>query len=604
MLRIMFFIVLLFSVSAHSQGLGNIDSLKKLLTNNELDDTSRVKVLLNLADAVLYNDPDTAMHYTNQAFALAEKIPWQMGIALSYRQKGNVYYLASDNLNAMDCFQKALREGASLKNEKLDATVYNNIANIYSDMKQYNKALDNYNLLLTTARTNNMRKEETIALINLGTVYTELENYDKALRLFSNGLVIAEKDSNMRLLPFILSNMGMLYNKKEMYNEALKNFERSIQLADAENSNNSKEPAFEGMAKAYLGLKNITKAEQFGNLALKSAEAMGSVEWQQNSWEILSAVYEAQHKDSKALQTYKKYVLYRDSVLSDEKKQELTRKEMEFDFENKTALIKAEHNKQQAVAEEKIKQQAIVKNSALAGAGILLFAGISTFVFYKRKRDAEDEKIEANFKAQEAETEMKVLRLQMNPHFIFNSLNSISNYISRHDIKMADDYLTGFAKLMRMMLEYSEKKAISLQEDLKALELYMQLEMLRMNHAFTYEIKVDENIDKDTTLVPPMILQPFVENSIWHGIATKQSEGKICIEIKKEDEMINCIVEDNGAGRMKQSNESERRSLGMKITKARIDMLNRIKKSKAGVELTDLTQGLRVEVKLPLELSF
>ena len=527
-----------------------------------------------------------------------------MGIALSYRQNGNVYYLASDNLNAMDCFQKALREGASLKNPKLEATVYNNIANIYSDMKQYNKALDNYNLLLTTAHTNNMRKEETIALVNLGTVYTELENYDKALQLFSNGLVIAEKDSNMRLLPFILSNMGILYNKKEMYNDALKSFERSIELAEAENSNNSKGPAFQGMAKAYLGLKNITKAEQFANLALQSAEDIGSFEWQQNSWEILSAVYEAQHKDSKALQAYKKYILYQDSVLSDEKKQELTRKEMEFDFENKTALIKAEHSKQQAIAEEKIKQQAIVKNSAVAGAVILLFAGISTFVFYKRKRDAEEEKIEANFKAHEAETEMKVLRLQMNPHFIFNSLNSISNYISRHDIKMADHYLTGFAKLMRMMLEYSEQKAISLEEDLKALELYIQLESLRMNHAFTYEIKVDENIDQETTLVPPMILQPFVENSIWHGIANKESEGKICIEIKKEDEMINCIVEDNGAGRMKQSSEAERKSLGMKITKGRIDILNRIKKSKAAVELTDLTQGLSVEVKLPLELSY
>lgn len=604
MLRIIFFVAFLFSVSAYSQGLRNIDSLKNLLIKNKLDDTSRVKVLLNLADAVLYNDPDTAMHYTNEAFALAKKIQWQMGIALSYRQKGNVYYLASDNLNAMDCFQKALREGASLKNPKLEATVYNNIANIYSDMKQYNKALDNYNLLLTTAHTNNMRKEETIALVNLGTVYTELENYDKALQLFSNGLVIAEKDSNMRLLPFILSNMGILYNKKEMYNDALKSFERSIELAEAENSNNSKGPAFQGMAKAYLGLKNITKAEQFANLALQSAEDIGSFEWQQNSWEILSAVYEAQHKDSKALQAYKKYILYQDSVLSDEKKQELTRKEMEFDFENKTALIKAEHSKQQAIAEEKIKQQAIVKNSAVAGAVILLFAGISTFVFYKRKRDAEEEKIEANFKAHEAETEMKVLRLQMNPHFIFNSLNSISNYISRHDIKMADHYLTGFAKLMRMMLEYSEQKAISLEEDLKALELYIQLESLRMNHAFTYEIKVDENIDQETTLVPPMILQPFVENSIWHGIANKESEGKICIEIKKEDEMINCIVEDNGAGRMKQSSEAERKSLGMKITKARIDILNRIKKSKAAVELTDLTQGLRVEVKLPLELSY
>jgi LytS/YehU family sensor histidine kinase len=157
---------------------------------------------------------------------------------------------------------------------------------------------------------------------------------------------------------------------------------------------------------------------------------------------------------------------------------------------------------------------------------------------------------------------------------------------------------------MRLTLENSEMAAVTLKEDLNALELYMQLESLRLNNKFTYEIKVDPSIDKETTLVPPMMLQPFVENSIWHGISKINGEGKILIEIKREDEMINCIVEDNGQGLTAPSATAAKKSLGMKITKARIDILNKIKKSKAAVELFNKAQGVRVELRLPLELSY
>ncbi len=225
-------------------------------------------------------------------------------------------------------------------------------------------------------------------------------------------------------------------------------------------------------------------------------------------------------------------------------------------------------------------------------------------------RDALEKQKEAELKSQVSDTEMKALRAQMNPHFIFNSLNSISDYIAKNNTKVADEYLTKFATLMRLVLENSEKKEVPLFEDLKALELYMQLETLRLKDKFTYEIEVDDTIDKENTMVPPLILQPFVENSIWHGIAKKQGIGNIFIHIKKEGEMVSCIVEDNGVGRqvtdgiIALKDNSGKRSLGMKITKERIDIINKVKNANAFVKLTDLEQGTRVEVKLPLELSF
>jgi len=158
---------------------------------------------------------------------------------------------------------------------------------------------------------------------------------------------------------------------------------------------------------------------------------------------------------------------------------------------------------------------------------------------------------------------------------------------------------------MGLILENSEKKEVSLADDLKGLELYMQLEALRLNNKFTYAITVDKNIDQENTMVPPLILQPFVENSIWHGLSKKQGAGKILIDIKREDQMLNCTVEDNGLGRNQTHASIEgNKSLGMKITKARIDIINKIKNSKAAVELSDLAEGLKVEVRLPFEVSF
>ncbi|HET7119330.1 MAG TPA: histidine kinase [Hanamia sp.] len=204
--------------------------------------------------------------------------------------------------------------------------------------------------------------------------------------------------------------------------------------------------------------------------------------------------------------------------------------------------------------------------------------------------------------------ELKALRSQMNPHFIFNSLNSIADYLAKNNTKTADEYLVKFAQLMRLMLENSERKELPLSQDLKVLELYLQLESLRLNINFNFEIKIDEDIDIENTLIPPLILQPFVENSIWHGLASKEGDGQILIQIKKEGKMIRCIIEDNGVGRKNaeenlQANKNKN-SLGMKITKTRIDIINTLKNSNAAVNILDLSEGMRAEVTLPLELSF
>ena len=173
------------------------------------------------------------------------------------------------------------------------------------------------------------------------------------------------------------------------------------------------------------------------------------------------------------------------------------------------------------------------------------------------------------------------------------------------------EYLSKFANLMRLTLENSREKEVPLEKDLYALELYMQLEALRLNNSFTYTIEIDPQLDKEDTLIPPLLLQPFVENAIIHGLQNNE-KGLIKITVKKEkNAMMCCVIEDNGTG-SKEPITSERKhiSLGKKIVTERLNIINQLKKVKASVHIFDLRNnennesGMRVELLLPLELAF
>ena len=590
-----------------SQQSNGVDSLKNIL-KNKTEDSGRVKTLLNLAFAIIYDKPDSSMVYTDEALQIALKIKWKKGIALSYRQKGYVYYMLTDNTNAMDYYLRALKASETLSNKYLDATIYNNIANIYADLKNYDKALDYYGRYLSISREIKSKNDEVGALVNIGNIYTELNNLPAGFDYFNKALSISKEIDNKRISTAVLNNIGEILIKQNRYTEALGYFQRSIVLADESDYRNIKASALNGIGQVYLHENNYPVAEKYSTQSLALSKELNDLSWQVNALETLSRIYEGEKKYPQAMEAYKHSVALKDSAVNTDKKSEITRLEMQFDFDKKEALTKAGNDKKQALAMAEINKQKVIKNAAIIIGAILIATGIGGIVVYKRRKDNIERKKEAEFQLQVADTEMKALRAQMNPHFIYNSLNSINDYIDKHDTEMATLYTTKFAKLMRMILENSEHKEIPLSEDLKTLELYMQLENMRMNNKFSYQIKVDSAIDQENTLIPPMILQPFVENSIWHGLAKKSGNGTICIFINKDENMINCIVEDNGVGMERpeilESSAPGKKSLGMKITKDRIDVLNKLKQSNATVTLSNLEQGTKIQVSLPEELAF
>ncbi len=597
--RSVFFILL--SLQSFSQK--NVsDSLRKILDNNPARDTSRVLTLVQYSYSLLFTRPDSMMQYADEALQLSTKLDWQRGIAKSFIGKGLASsYGLNNQTAALDFYLKALgtdKNGYDYKNIAFNAT--NLIGIILYNQKQYNKALEYFTKAYTLMRAAGNTKNEEGLLLNIGNVYYDKNQKDSAKLYFTQCLAMAELKNNIQVQSVVLSSLSTFYLRDSNYLAANQYVLRSKLLSGLTGNHLVQAVSLVNLSLVKLGLHQADSAIIYGKEALTIAELAGSMQYRREAWQALSSAYEYKNMFKEALAATKNFSILNDSLLSDESKQEVTRNEMKF-----------EQAKKEAIQEAEINRQKTIKNSIITGVIILLVASFISFIFYKNRRDARQKQQEAEFKSEVADTEMKALRAQMNPHFIFNSLNSISDYIAKNDTQSADRYLSKFAKLMRVILENSEQKEVTLADDLKALELYIQLEALRMNNKFSYEILVDNGVDKEATMVPPLILQPFVENSIWHGIAKKEGLGKILIHIKKEGEdMINCIVEDDGIGRQQAMlvktslHQQEQPSLGMKITQARIDILNKIKNTKAVVELSDLAQGLRVEVKLPLATNF
>lgn len=212
----------------------------------------------------------------------------------------------------------------------------------------------------------------------------------------------------------------------------------------------------------------------------------------------------------------------------------------------------------------------------------------------RKKQEVERKMLE--IEKQKFELEQKSLRLQMNPHFIFNSLNSIQSYILTHDVEMAVTYLGKFSQLMRLILSNSGKNYVVLKEELNAIRHYLELEKLRFDNKFDYSINLDKKIDTEFIEIPPMLIQPYIENAIIHGILHKPSRGAITIEFKLRGNNIHCTITDNGIGREKAAELKEkagikRRSSGMYITKARLELLNKENTEDYSVKITDLKNG-------------
>lgn len=242
---------------------------------------------------------------------------------------------------------------------------------------------------------------------------------------------------------------------------------------------------------------------------------------------------------------------------------------------------------------------------------LLLFISLVIFLAYSRIRSARRRNL---MELRMLESEQKALRSQMNPHFIFNSLNSIQRFLANNNPNESIRYLTKFGRLIRSILDHSRESSIPIGDELTALQLYLELESLRTGNKFEYEFIIDEKLDRLSDKIPPLLMQPYIENAIWHGIMAKPGQGKITISMIDNGEWIRCRIEDDGIGRaraleIKGNNPTGRKSHGMNITAERLSLLNRDKPRAITVQITDILQedgssgGTRVDMDIPKNFS-
>jgi hypothetical protein len=228
----------------------------------------------------------------------------------------------------------------------------------------------------------------------------------------------------------------------------------------------------------------------------------------------------------------------------------------------------------------------------------------------KAKKIREDERLKLNYEHQIAEVKMSALRAQMNPHFLFNTMNSINHYILQNNPDLASYFLTRFSKLIRQVLNNSKESNVLLSNEMEAMNIYIEMEQLRFDNAFEYQLYVEDNIDMNHIRIPSLLIQPYIENAIWHGLMHKDGKGKLNISIALEDNTLEVSIRDNGIGRdasqKSKSNFLSKKSYGMVITKDRLELVNKMYDKKSDLEIIDLKdangQAMGTEVILHIPI--
>ncbi len=543
---------------------------------------------------------DSALILYKSALAIRQKLADTTNIGASYTNIAVVYRQKSEFSKSLDYLMRASKIFEKHGDLENVAMVYGNIGVLNSEIGDQSKAIIYFMKTADVFEKLNNKNYLSETFGNIAGCYKQLGKLSSAKQFLEKGLTLkkelGDKVGEGRMESDLAEVLFEMQNISLALDHALK--AKSLLATSSDKEANYK--ASYVLGKIYSKTHDLNKSVLNFSEALSEAKSISDPSLICDVQKELAIVYEEQSDLPKALNAFKIYSSLKDSVLNVEKSRQLTEMQTKYETEKKDAEIALLNKDKELHA----KQNTIYK-ATLGGVGV---AGVlSVFLVFsrnRRRRDAMEKRM--------AEVQMQALRAQMNPHFIFNSLNSIMRFVRANDAASAEKYLGKFAKLIRMILENSREREVPLESDLQALQLYMELESLRLENKFEFSINVEEGIDKDSTYIAPMMLQPFVENSIWHGISNKEEKGNIAIRVRRENELLHCEIEDDGVGRnhasttlsmtsgnVTLSGVEGSKSLGYAITKERVELLNRRVKKKAAVQVIDLPKGTKVLVSLP-----
>jgi tetratricopeptide (TPR) repeat protein len=523
----------------------------------------------------------------------------------------DLYFYRGKYEEAFDIGKKALSLSIKISERDISRSWQQFLVQyVLSNMSRMYSVAGDYETAMTYLLRNNQYAldNQTGWILNgeIALLFCDMGNYDSALVYwnlwryspFWNSTADGHKRWGYRI-------RGSIHLGKKEYDAAIDTFTTSF--AQMKKKFGFIPPdATNPVAQAYFGKKDYNTALTYARQGLARQEELDVRPQMIETYKLLSSIYHQIGNNDSAYQYLIKYNTLKDSIQNRQFLLRIYNSKKEAEYERNSSQLNLLHKDNQ-LKEQKLKQQATLKNSLIAGLILLFLLGLfiyRSFYLKRKKQQAENEK-------KLTELEMQALRAQMNPHFIFNCLSSINRFILKNEGKTASNYLTRFSRLMRMVLMNSQKPLISLDDELQMLEIYLEMERLRFKNSFDYAITFLNAVDSDNVFIPPLLLQPFCENAIWHGLMHKEGQGRLDIELKMEDKILNCTITDNGAGRkkaeeMKSKTAEKEKSMGLKITTERLALLNKEKGLHTFYEIEDLKDeyGKATGTKVILKISY
>jgi tetratricopeptide (TPR) repeat protein len=469
-----------------------------------------------------------------------------------------VHYQMGQFQEALDALQGV--GSSKVVDEATELKIENQKVKIYARLNQVDKASSILYSNQSRSRASNsaaVRKDEGAAMQSakeeLSDVYAEQNRYDDEIALRENSI-----DYNLDV-----KNLGEVSRDKVELSKAL-------------------------VAKGETG-EAIRELQE----AAFIADTIGDPKKQAVAYLSLANLYDTYGRENAAISTYKKYS---EAVEKAEKK-------METELLRKSDLLKTQRDIEELskyVAVQKEQENlalAMVSRQRLIIYGLLFIIGVIGITSYFIYKNAVASKIANQLLA------LKSLRSQMNPHFIFNALNSVNQFVSQNDERTTNKFLSEFSRLMRLVLENSQEDFIPLFKEEEIIALYLKLEHYRFRDKFDYTITMDEAINKEAIEIPPMLIQPYIENAVWHGLRYKESKGFLSVNFRMENGILLVEIKDDGIGRkksaeLKTDNQKKHESTGLKNIRERLGIINKVYKSNYKVEITDLENGTGTIVTL------
>ena len=556
------------------------------------------------------NQADLAISYYLKGFLIYEALKEKDLLNQTRVLLADAYVMNNQPDKALDYYQQSLDYSRKRKEQNQEFDLKSKIAAIYSASGKTKKAADIYKDVAKDAEKTGNKKAEIEAQSKLGDIYIE-NSPNQAFNAYDKAGKLASSLNDQKALSNTMDQKSKIYRSNKQYGSELKLRNEIIDLETKNKNPSAVAKQNLEIGNLYLNQNNAKEAIVSIDKSIKNAEESGDLEQKSIALQTLSKAYSQRGDFTNAFETYKKYAETIDALYKSKeealkagaevastisrKLQRLNLIEKELNLSEKTLdVLKQEHQ----VNQKELQSRKIFNISIGIAFLVLTVASVLIYRSSLQKRRANQM------------LALKSLRSQMNPHFIYNSLNSVNNYISKNDEKSANKFLSDFSKLMRSVMDNSKHDFVTLASEMQILEVYLKLEHSRFSDKFEYKFNIDPELDIEQYQVPPMLIQPFIENAIWHGLRYRTDKGLLIVSLNKDKESVKVTIKDNGIGRkkseeLKTKNQKEHTSTGLRNIESRISIINQLYHAKIGLSVIDFEEqnetGTHVTLTIPVK---